>query len=111
MVVALLAVVVTALTGAPAVAAGADAPVPDGPVSGRLVPALRGAAANAAVEPRVTERFRELGAARHGAAPARTTDITPWQGSLHTVWGAFPNSASNGAQATQTVNPGIHMSP
>lgn len=91
------------------------APTPDSPVSGRLVPALRGDAARAAAGPVVGEKFRALGESRHvdraGAdRPAGTANIPPWSGSLHSVWGAFPNVASDGAQATHTINPGIRMS-
>ncbi|MGM1063465.1 carbohydrate-binding protein [Saccharothrix sp. Mg75] len=87
------------------------APSPDSPVSGRAVPALRGDAARAAAGPVVSEKVLQRGESRalvpSGGADAST--ITPWSGSLHVVWGAFPNVSSDGAQATHTVNPGISI--
>ncbi|HEU5474651.1 MAG TPA: carbohydrate-binding protein [Actinophytocola sp.] len=113
--VALLVVaasVVIAPLAAPAAAESAQNDFgPDGPVSGRLVPALRGAAADAAAGSHVTDRYRDIAMARNGTEPARTNDITPWTGALHTVWGVFPHQASIGAQATHTINPGIRLSP
>ncbi|WP_461118661.1 carbohydrate-binding protein [Saccharothrix stipae] len=127
---ALLALGVVFAAGAPVSASAADravpvaAPTPDSPVSGRLVPAVRGDAARAAAGGAVSEKFQALGAARHtdragatqrgdradGDWRTGTADLPPWSGSLHTVWGAFPNVASDGAQATHTINPGIRMS-
>ncbi|WP_433260173.1 carbohydrate-binding protein [Actinosynnema sp. CS-041913] len=123
--VALLAVgTLSAAAAAPAVASSSTVdkpaqvaiPSPDSPVSGRLVPALRGDAASAAVGPVVSEQFRKLGESRHADRaradrPAGVASIPPWTGALHTVWGAFPNVASDGAQATHTINPDIAMSP
>ncbi|MEU5696193.1 carbohydrate-binding protein [Actinosynnema sp. NPDC020468] len=85
-------------------------PAPDAPISGKLVPALRGEAARAATGPLVGEQFRELGEARHAVPGAKTSSITPWTGALHVVWGSFPSVNSDGAQATHTINPGIHLS-
>ncbi|GAA1300194.1 carbohydrate-binding protein [Saccharothrix xinjiangensis] len=95
------------------------APTPDSPVSGRLVPAVRGEAARAAagsqVSAGVLKRGESLRAGRPEAAKpsdattSDTTTITPWSGSLHVVWGAFPTVSSIGAQATHTVNPGISI--
>ncbi|MFT7839722.1 carbohydrate-binding protein [Saccharothrix sp. BKS2] len=91
------------------------APTPDSPVSNRLVPAVRGEAARAAAGPVVSEGVRKRGESRPtagsttAARSADTTTITPWSGSLHVVWGAFPTVSSIGAQATHTVNPGISI--
>ncbi len=124
--IALLAVGALFAATAPASASTVDkagevaAPTPDSPVSGRLVPALRGEAARAAAGPLVSEQFRKLGESRHSDRadidranadqPVGATTIPPWTGSLHAGWGAFPNVASDGAQATHTVNPSIHIS-
>jgi hypothetical protein len=100
--------------GTPAALKPVAAPTPDSPVSGRSVPALRGEAARVVTGSDVGAKFQALGASRHGdpaeVKPAGVLDIPPWSGSLHTVWGAFPNVSSDGAQATHTINPGIHMS-
>lgn len=96
--------IAAALAGAPASAADAGTSVADAnsaPVSGRLVPALRGAEA-AKASAYVTEKFRQL-------SDARARDLPPWTGSLHNGWGAFPFEASNGAQATHSVDPTIQI--
>lgn len=57
-------------------------------------------------------QFRKLSESRDAArdnGPARV--LPPWTGEKHSGWGAFPYSASEGAQATHTVNPDISMSP
>lgn len=84
------------------------ATAPDGPVSGELVPALRGKEANAAAGSHVTDRYRELATSRTDTRATRT--ITPWTGALHNGWGVFPTVVSDGAQATHSVNPHIQMS-
>lgn len=97
-----VAVLVTAvLAGTPASAVPATVSVDDAPVSGRLVPALRGAEA-AKASAYVADKFRQ----RSGAQPR---DLPPWTGSLHNGWGAFPFQASNGAQATHSVDPTIQI--
>jgi hypothetical protein len=97
-----VAVLVTAvLAGTPAIAAPATVSVANAPVSGQLVPALRGAAA-AEASSYVSQRFRQQ-------SDARVQDLPPWSRSLHAGWGAFPNNASNGAQATHTVNPTLRI--
>ena len=110
MIVGAAVLVSAVLAGAPATAAERPAAATtvvarDAPVSGKLVPALRGAAAAAATT-YVSQKFREQSTARtQGVAPA----ITPWSGSLHSAWGAFPTNASNGAQATHTINPNVQI--
>ncbi|MEU4746087.1 carbohydrate-binding protein [Actinosynnema sp. NPDC023658] len=96
-------------------------PTPDSPVSGKLVPALRGDAARAAAGSKLSEQVLKRGEAlkdspkaggdRKTGADLQTsaTPLPPWSGSLHTVWGAFPTVVSDGAQATHTVNPGISI--
>jgi hypothetical protein len=109
---AAIALLVTAvMSAAPASAATAPEVAPDAPVSDHLVPALRGAAAAEATS-YVTQKFRQQSDLRKQsltAQPASPQSLAPWSGSLHTVWGAFPNNASNGAQATHTINPDIHI--
>jgi hypothetical protein len=95
------ALVTAVLAGTPAAAEPAAVSTNDAPVSGQLVPALRGAAAVEAGS-YVSQRFHQ-----QSAASAR--DIPPWSGSLHAAWGVFPNNASNGAQATHSVDPNIHI--
>jgi hypothetical protein len=80
----------------------------DGPVSGELVPALRGKAAADAAGSHVTDRYRELATTR---AERRSQTIQPWADALHNGWGVFPTVVSDGAQATHSVNPQIHISP
>jgi hypothetical protein len=89
------------LAGTPASAAPATVSVADAPVSGRLVPALRGAEA-AKASAYVAEKF-------HQQSAAHTRDLPPWSGSLHAGYGAFPFDASNGAQATHSVNPNVQI--
>ncbi|HYQ63364.1 carbohydrate-binding protein [Actinophytocola sp.] len=96
------ALLVTAtLAVVPASAEPAAIAMNDAPVSGQLVPALRGAAAVKAGS-YVSQRF-------HQQSTAHAQAIPPWSGSLHAAWGVFPNNASNGAQATHTVDPNIHI--
>ncbi|WP_367128563.1 carbohydrate-binding protein [Saccharothrix sp. HUAS TT1] len=115
-----LLVPVVPVTAAAAADAPAPAarPTPDSPVSGKLVPAVRGDAARAAAGTKISEQVLKRGEAfkadharqragqeqRAGALP-----LPPWSGALHTVWGAFPTVVSDGAQATHTVNPGISI--
>lgn len=97
-----VALLITAvLTGAPAFATAARVSVDNAPVSGKLVPALRGAAAAEATS-YVSQKFGK----RTGV---RAQSLPPWSGSLHAGWGAFPNNASNGAQAVHSVNPAIQI--
>lgn len=110
---ALMAVgaLLTALPGSAAAAVATDpVPAPDGPVSGRSVPALRGAAAVAAA-PRGAERSSAARAVAGATGKsAGVQNITPWTGALHTVWGAFPTVVSVGAQANHTVRPDLRIS-
>ncbi|MFI9006036.1 carbohydrate-binding protein [Actinosynnema sp. NPDC053489] len=115
-VVALLAagaLLVPAVPGSAAEAGKpAAGPTPDSPVSGKLVPALRGDAAKAAAGAKLSEQVLKRGEAfqaRHAEQRAAAAPLPPWSGSLHTVWGAFPTVVSDGAQATHTVNPGISI--
>jgi hypothetical protein len=101
-----VAVLVTAvLAGTPATAApatvSATVSVDDAPVSGELVPALRGKDA-AEASAYVAEKFRQQ-------SDTHVADLPPWSGSLHNGWGAFPFNASNGAQATHSVEPNIQI--
>ncbi|MBB5960148.1 hypothetical protein FHS29_006771 [Saccharothrix tamanrassetensis] len=76
----------------------------------------------------MSEQFKKLGESRHGdragtdqpvrtdqatapGQPARAASLPPWSGALHAAWGAFPNVASDGAQATHTIDPGISIPP
>lgn len=124
MITVVLAVVASLFTAAAATSFAAAAPLPanagkiaaargvtapDGPISGQLVPALRGTAAAVATAPLTSQRLRNLNATQHPGPKATPLDITPWSGTIHNGWGAFPNVTSSGAQATHTVNPRIAM--
>jgi hypothetical protein len=98
------AVLITAmLAGTPTATAepASSVDVNNAPVSGQLVPALRGDAAAKATS-YVAEKFRRQN-------DARTQALPPWTGSLHAGWGAFPFNASNGAQAVHSVNPNLQI--
>ena len=99
--VGIAALVAAVLAGTPASAAPATVSMATAPVSGTLVPGLRGKAA-ADASAYVAEKFRQQ-------ADARTADLPPWTGSRHTGFGVFPFEASNGAQATHSVDPDIQI--
>jgi hypothetical protein len=115
--VALLAAVALVVPVMPVSASTTDKPTPDSPISGRLVPALRGDDARAAAGAKLSEqvlkrgeRFKAGQQARQQSGPqASAAPLPPWSGALHTVWGAFPTVVSDGAQATHTINPGISI--
>jgi hypothetical protein len=101
-IVAVALLVGAGLGATPAAAVAASAVSPDtAPVSGELVPALRGEAA-AKASSYVAQKFLQQN-------EARAQDLPPWSGSLHAGWGAFPFNASNGAQATHSVDPSISI--
>jgi len=102
-------------------------PRPDAPHGGTIVPGVTGAAARKQ-DPPVTasQRFSQLNAASHAAAStgaakagagsplpsakasaAKPSTLTPWSGELHGGWGTSPNQTIYGAQATQSLEPGI----
>jgi Ricin-type beta-trefoil lectin domain len=100
-------------------------PDPSAPHSRTVVPGVTGAAARAADPPiSAVRRFDELNAASHRAAadrtrptataPAPSTAVAPgvssWTGTFHGYWGTFPSQTIYGAQATQSLNPGVQFS-
>jgi hypothetical protein len=102
-------------------------PRPDAPHSGTIVPGVTGAAARKQDPPvAASQRFSQLNAASHAAAStgaakagtgsslssakipaAKPSTLTSWSGELHGGWGTSPNQTIYGAQATQSLNPGI----
>ncbi len=98
-------------------------PSPDAPHSGKVVPGVTGAAARENDPPlSASQRFAEdtagsqvtggqAGTAGGGpAAPAgtaTTAGLTSWTGAFHGAWGTFPAQTIYGAQATQSLNPGL----
>ncbi len=124
------AVATTARQAAPAGPARTSAarpaiPRPDAPHSTAIVSGLTGAAARKADPPvSAARRFAELNAAsrRVAAAKARPSaparapsaasapDVSSWSGAFHGYWGTFPSQTIYGAQATQSLNPGVTFS-
>lgn len=108
-------------------------PSPNAPHSGKVVPGVTGAAARKQDPPAsASQRYAQLNAASHAAtarrgkasdgpasniagpklpaakAPAATPNaLPPWSGAFHGYWGTFPGETIHGAQATQSLTPGI----
>ncbi len=104
-------------------------PSPGAPHSGKVVPGVTGAAARKQDPPiSASQRFSQLNAASHTAAvprpsvdggdtgvlPGRATAsavkpnaLPPWTGEFHGYWGTDPSQTIYGAQATQSLEPGI----
>jgi Ricin-type beta-trefoil lectin domain len=99
-------------------------PSPHAAHSGAVVPGITGIAAQKA-GPRVSaaQRLAQIKAmsratARHSGRQSRvairdaragqaTPGLASWSGTLHEVWGTNPNQTIYGAQATQSLDPGI----
>jgi hypothetical protein len=118
---------------APAVASRPAAPSPSAPHSGKMVPGITGAEARKQDPPAsAAQRFTQLSAASRAAAANRgktgssaaSSDgglrlpaakasalqpnaLPPWSGEFHGYWGTFPSQTIYGAQATQSLEPGI----
>jgi hypothetical protein len=112
---------------APSAASRPAVPNPDAPRSGQVVPGLTGAAARKQDPPiSASRRFAQLNAVSHAAggssaagndgalrlpaakaATAQPDALPPWSGAFHGAWGTFPGQTIYGAQATQSLNPGI----
>ena len=114
-------------TAAPAASRPAT-PSSNAPHSGKAVPGVTGAAARQQDPPvSASQRFNQLNTASHAAArassatnsaagprlPAATASaakpnaLSPWTGEFHGYWGTFPSETIYGAQATQSLEPGI----
>ncbi len=121
------AVATTAHQAAPAGTAATRPAVPDpnAPHSKTTVPGVTGAAARKADPPiSAARRFAELNTAGRRAAPAKARPSAPpsatgaaaapalpsWSGTFHGYWGTFPSQTIYGAQATQSLNPGVAFS-
>jgi Ricin-type beta-trefoil lectin domain len=99
-------------------------PDPSARHSRTVVPGVTGAAARRADPPiSAARRFAEFSAAGRAAAararpgaPARAPsaaavpDVSSWSGMFHGYWGTFPDQTVYGAQATQSLNPGVTFS-
>jgi hypothetical protein len=128
--VAAPAVAATAHRASPARPGGPAAahraiPDPSARHSATVVPGMTGAAARRADPPiSATRRFTELNTASRHAASARARanamagapstaaapDVSAWTGTFHGYWGTFPSQTIYGAQATQSLNPGVTFS-